>query len=98
MDEKPTEKSWLEDAIDTVEKLEPSTVSTVKEVAGGAAGAGLLGMVGTHVGIAALGTAISGVLPFAIVGGYLGWLGMRKLNHFTAPKTEDNSDKKTPND
>jgi len=108
MDEKPTSvtlKGVLSDvgtltakysteAFDAAKKLKPSTI---KEAGGAAAGASLLGVVGTHVGIAALGTAISGVLPLAVVGGLAGWGVVHAWNHITAPKTEDNPDKETPN-
>ena len=47
--------------------------STAGKVAGAGVGAAAGGWLGSSIGIAAFGGAISGLLPLAIVGGVIGW-------------------------
>lgn len=51
--------------------------ATTKEGMGTIGGAAIGGWVGSSVGIAALGTAVAGTLPIAIVGGAIGYLGVK---------------------
>ena len=51
--------------------------ATTKEGLGTISGAAIGGWVGSSVGIAALGTAVAGTLPIAIVGGAIGYLGVK---------------------
>ena len=51
--------------------------TTSKEGLGTIGGAAIGGWIGSSVGIAALGTAVAGTLPIAIVGGAIGYLGVK---------------------
>ncbi len=50
---------------------------------GAAGGAAVGAWLGSSIGIAALGTAISGVVPLAVIGGYAGF---RAVKYFAAKK------------
>ena len=54
-----------------------TTVEGVATIGGAAAG----GWIGSSVGIAALGTAVAGTLPIAIVGAGIGYLGIKALKY-----------------
>jgi len=51
--------------------------ASTKEGMGTIGGSALGGWIGSSVGIAALGTAVAGTLPIAIVGGTIGYLGVK---------------------
>ena len=51
--------------------------ATTKEGMGTIGGAAVGGWIGSSVGIAALGTAVAGTLPIAIVGGAVGYLAVK---------------------
>ena len=51
--------------------------ATTKEGMGTIGGAAVGGWVGSSMGIAALGTAVAGTLPVAIVGGVVGYLAVK---------------------
>ena len=51
--------------------------ATTKKGMGTIGGAAVGGWIGSSVGIAALGTAVAGTLPIAIVGGAVGYLAVK---------------------
>lgn len=51
--------------------------TTAKQVVGAGVGAGAGALIGTKIGIAALGTAVPGTLPLAILIGVIGWFAAR---------------------
>ena len=51
--------------------------TTAKQVMSASVGAGAGALIGTKIGIAALGTAVPGVWPLAVVFGVIGWLAAR---------------------
>lgn len=53
--------------------------AATKEGAGTISGAAVGGWLGSSIGIAALGTAVAGTLPVAVVGGLIGYLGVKAL-------------------
>ena len=61
--------------------------ATTKEGLGTIGGAAVGGWIGSSVGVATLGTAIAGTLPIAIVGGAIGYLGVKAFNK--SKKNED---------
>ena len=52
-------------------------VATTKEGMGTIGGAAVGGWLGSSMGIAALGTAVAGTLPVAVVGGVVGFLAVK---------------------
>lgn len=58
-----------------VEPVRVSAISKASTVGGGVVG----GWLGSSVGIALMGTAISGVLPLAAVGAGVSWLATRNV-------------------
>jgi predicted lipid-binding transport protein (Tim44 family) len=67
----------------------PNSDDTSRKIIGGAAGLGIGGWLGSSIGIAAFGTAISGLLPVALIGGYVGW----KLMSKNKKESQDSKDK-----
>jgi len=53
--------------------------ATTKEGMGTIGGAAVGGWLGSSVGIAAMGTAVAGTLPIAVVGGLIGYLTVKAL-------------------
>ena len=53
---------------------------TILPKAGAAGGAIGGGVIGTHIGLAALGTAVSGLLPVAVVGAGIGYLFLKNVH------------------
>lgn len=51
--------------------------TTAQQAVFGGVGAGAGALIGTKIGVAVLGTAISGVWPLAVVGGIIGWLAAK---------------------
>ena len=51
--------------------------ATTKEGMGTIGGAAVGGWIGSSMGIAALGTAVAGTLPIAVVGGVVGYLAVK---------------------
>ena len=54
--------------------------ATTKEGIATIGGAGVGGWLGSSMGIVALGTGIAGTLPVAIVGGTIGYLGVKAFS------------------
>lgn len=63
---------------------------TTKEGIATIGGAGVGGWLGSSMGIVALGTGIAGTIPVAIVGGTIGYLGVKA---FTKKKSSNNKKK-----
>tara|TARA_B100001123_G_C15235173_1_gene996870 strand:+ start:1184 stop:1459 length:276 start_codon:yes stop_codon:yes gene_type:complete len=60
-----------------------------KEGMGTIGGAAVGGWVGSSMGIAALGTAVSGLLPVAAVGGLVGYLAVKAFSKKDKKKESD---------
>ena len=76
--------------------------ATTKEGLGTIGGAVAGGWIGSSVGLAALGTAVAGTLPIAIVGGAIGYLGVKaykntKRNKDTVIKDIESLEKEEKN-
>ncbi|GHS85252.1 hypothetical protein FACS1894103_6600 [Campylobacterota bacterium] len=59
-----------------------------KKIFGTVGGAGIGGFIGSSMGIAALGTAISGLLPVAVVGAVIGY----GIGHILSESDEKDGD------
>ena len=64
-------------------------VATTKEGMGTIGGAAVGGWLGSSMGIAALGTAVAGTLPVAVVGGVVGFLAVKAFKGKKKKKDQD---------
>ncbi len=71
------------------DKIENNSTRIIKTAAGGAAGATAGGLIGSKIGIAAMGTAIAGTVPLAILGGIIS-VGAIILNKKLKSKSNNN--------
>lgn len=70
--------------------------STRGKVAGAGVGAVAGGWIGSSVGIAALGGAISGLLPLAILGGVAGWATTKAVQRHRQKAAAENAEQGDP--